>query len=474
MGKAKNLFFSDREDALHNRVTPTQEQRDFLQVQWNALAAHLKQNLFTKYGYRVSTWLQGSYKYGTLIRPINKNEEYDVDVGVYFEWKKDGKAKPAPEQLREWVQQELVLYTAQHRQIKSIDFPPKARCSRAVYTQQFHIDTPVYHLDATSDSRRLALLDGGWEPSDPKRFYKWFRDVVKGAERDQLRRIIRYLKGWAAIAFASAEMSRPSSILLTVLATDAYRAEYAWRFSIADDDEILAKVIRRIHDKLVDDPKVVNPAEKGRENLNRIPAEYWDGFMNRLQALRDSADAADDAADEVSAALAWAESFSFLMPLPNVQEVEVFANEGGRVLMRVPEIDIRVYQGRLKEVVAQHVNEVDSVAKGCKLVFTITNPHDIPEFATIEWTLRNVGQESDNIGDLGHRRSGTRMLTMEETTTYDGLHYMDCAIRVSGNIYAVRRVPVHVKGIGYSSANLPQSFYKKIKIIRERHRYAKL
>ncbi|WP_425473120.1 cyclic GMP-AMP synthase DncV-like nucleotidyltransferase [Zoogloea oleivorans] len=30
----------------------------------------------------MSTWLQGPYKYGTLIKPVHPGKEYDVDLGI--------------------------------------------------------------------------------------------------------------------------------------------------------------------------------------------------------------------------------------------------------------------------------------------------------------------------------------------------------------------------------------------------------
>lgn len=60
---------------------------------------------------------------------------------------------------------------------------------------------------------------------------------------------------------------------------------------------------------------------------------------------------------------------------------------------------------------------------------TIANPHVVPDMATMEWTVRNEGQESALIGDLGHRWSGARMFSVEEKTAYVGLHHMDCVIR---------------------------------------------
>ena len=65
MGRASPLFNGAGEQTLINRISPTARQREFLQTSWNDLAEHLKASLKAKYGYPISTWLQGSYKYGT-------------------------------------------------------------------------------------------------------------------------------------------------------------------------------------------------------------------------------------------------------------------------------------------------------------------------------------------------------------------------------------------------------------------------
>ena len=82
MGRASSLFNGTGEQTLISRVSPTTRQREFLQNSWNALAEHLKVSLRDKHGYPISTWLQGSYKYGTLIKPVHPGEEYDVDLGI--------------------------------------------------------------------------------------------------------------------------------------------------------------------------------------------------------------------------------------------------------------------------------------------------------------------------------------------------------------------------------------------------------
>ena len=461
MGKAASLFNGAGEQTLLKRVTPTTEQREFLQTQWNALADHLKKALYDDYGYPISTWLQGSYKSGTLIRPVHVDEEYDVDVGIYFQWEDDGNATPAPSQLRTWVQQELLTFKSQNSDVKSISEPPKERCSRAIYEKKFHIDTPVYHLEKSTDTRRLACLSGAWEDSDPKAIYEWFKDVVWGDDREQLRRLIRYLKGWAAVAFVESGAARPSSILLTVLAAESFEKHLLSRLVGMDDENALILVIKDMHERLFDDRVVLNPIDES-ENLNRIPDEHWDVFLTNLQALRNAAENAEAEQDEAAAALAWSEVFSFLMPLPPTQEVEVVEEVSGRAIMVLPEIEIEVFDRVSKKPIGKHRNEVPSVPKDCDLIFKIVNSHVIPEYASVEWTVRNDGEESDYIGDLGHRRMGIRMLEADEHTAYAGLHFMDCVVRFNGQVYAVRRVPVTVKDVNYPARNPPRPAYTKL------------
>lgn len=470
MGRASSLFNGPGDQTLIGRVSPTTQQREFLQASWNDLAEHLKVSLKAKHGYPISTWLQGSYKYGTLIKPIHPGEEYDVDVGVYFEWGKGEDIEPTADQLRRWVQLELVEYQDQCADVRSVAEPPKERCSRASYEHQFHIDTPVYHLNSDTDKRRLACLTKGWETSDPKAFYKWFRDALTGDEREQVRRLIRYLKAWIALSFDDIPDSRPTSIFLTVLATEAYRRiGLALLFGMADDDALIS-VIKTIHDRLNRDRRVQNPATKGDEDLNRMSEEAWAAFLPRLDALLDIAQRADEADNEAAAALIWTEAFSFLMPLPDADEVELVDEQTSRALMQLPDIDISVYTGTgaNRRFVANHRNQVAGVAKGCTLVFTIANPHIIPQFATVEWTVRNKGLEADASSDLGHRRMGMRLLQAEERTRYLGTHHMDCIVRVNGQVYAARRVPVTIRDVQHHVHSSARPSYTRLRMKRRR------
>lgn len=45
MGKASRLFNGSADQTLIGRVTPTSDQREFLQKHWNDLAEHLRKTL---------------------------------------------------------------------------------------------------------------------------------------------------------------------------------------------------------------------------------------------------------------------------------------------------------------------------------------------------------------------------------------------------------------------------------------------
>jgi hypothetical protein len=228
-------------------------------------------------------------------------------------------------------------------------------------------------------------------------------------------------------------------------------------------------VIKKMHDRLFEDRIVKNPVDKS-EDLNRMSAEAWCGFLPRLAALQDIAERAGNADDEASAALIWSEAFSFLMPLPETDEVEMVDESSGRAVMQLPEVEVKVFTGNPARLVATHRNEVPSVAKDCSLTFTIVNPHVVPEFATVEWTVRNEGQEADQRSDLGHRRVGMRLLSANEHTAYVGRHFMDCIIRLNGQVYAVRRVPVTVRDIQHVARNPPRPAYTKLRSLFRRRR----
>lgn len=448
MGSASSLFCSsnDKEkQTLHRRITPSSEQFEEQQERWNALADHLTTDLRERSGYSIRTWLQGSYKFGTQTRPVRLGEEFDIDLGIYYVWKgsrDDGDHDPLT--LKGFVRDSLVAYAADNPDDVLEVAPSKPRCERIRFKGDFHIDVPAYHLEPDLDARSLATRDG-WEDSDPKAIYIWFRDSFDDIERAKVRRQIRYLKAWVALKFAEAD--RPSSILLTVLIAEAARD----LGQLLADDEAMRDLVEHITERLEDDWQVPNPVDPD-ENLVRMSSQQMQVFTRALSDLLDVASRACEAETDFTAADIWQEAFEHLFPMPEGQQALVEMARRLPVRSVMPEIRVTAVsrnnpQGRR----FTDMNRIGPIPKDCDIYFEVVNPGQLPANSSVAWMVRNEGGEAENTNDLGHFAG--LGLTANERSAYRGTHYMDCAVKVGSQTVAMRRVPVTITGIAMPRRN---------------------
>lgn len=143
------LFYSSDTEAqtLHRRITPSKDQRAEQKERWNHLAEYLIEDLGKRSGCKITSLLQGSYKFGTQIRP-KRNQDFDIDLGVYFHWSEQEDGELFNETaLKAMVQASLLEYEPEDKtdQVEVLD-PPKNRCSRIKFDNGFHIDVPAYHF----------------------------------------------------------------------------------------------------------------------------------------------------------------------------------------------------------------------------------------------------------------------------------------------------------------------------------------
>jgi hypothetical protein len=445
MGSAASLFYSANDtdkQTLHRRISPSDEQFEEQQDRWNALAIHLIADLKERSGYPIGTWLQGSYKFGTQIRPVHRVEEFDIDLGVHFQWEgqvQDG--RHGPRTLKSFVQDSLKAYArATASDVEEVT-PPKERCCRICFKNSFHIDVPVYHLDPKRDVRRLATKSDRWETSDPKAIYVWFRDRFDDLTRAKARRHVKYVKAWAALKF-DLNNGRPSSILLTVLVADAVAA--LGTSSIGADDDTLRDILEKIIERLVADTEVPNPVDTS-ENLARMTDMQMTTFIEQLKTFLAVAKRATAKDNELAAADIWQEAFEHLFPMPEVNEALAKAAYPLPVRYVLPEISVTAVSrtnfigGRFNGM-----NAIGPIPKDCDIRFELTNAYALPANSQVVWMVRNEGREAENINDLGHVAG--RGLTAKERSAYRGMHYMDCFVKVGGQTVAMRRVPVTITG----------------------------
>jgi hypothetical protein len=447
MGVTDFLFVSDdpEDETLHRRITPTEEQYAEQQERWNSLADFLVPTLREKSGHSIRTWLQGSYKFRTQVRPSRKGDEFDIDLGVYFEWEgapSDGEY--APPELKAMVQTSLQEFSADG--VKDVVVPPKERCSRISFEGDFHIDVPAYHLDPAADSRTLAT-ENRWEISDPKELYIWFRDLLDETDRARARRLIRYMKCWAALKFPEVS-HRPTSTLITVLVAEAFSALPVERRG--PDDEALVSTLEKIVERLEKDTGVKNPVNSAEILSARMSMEDSSAFLNQLREFKQISVQALSSTIISEAAAIWGDAFEQFFPIPEQEQLAKAMSEGkiGEAISInaalpatvAPDVRVRAISTVNRSFEYSGMNSIGPIPKKCDIYFEVVNRLAIPSDATIEWMVRNEGDDAESVNDLGHRAG--RGWTARESSAYVGTHFMDCLVKRQGRIIGMRRVRV--------------------------------
>lgn len=188
---------------------------------------------------------QGSYGMHIGVEPIDKR--YDIDVGLKFNVSKNDYE---PMDLKKLIFESLENHTEYGAEIKK-------SCVTVTYKKDgeaaYHVDlvTYVYENEENEDSQ-IFIAKGiennkdsiVWEKADPDGLVNYINDKVeKGEKRDQLRRVIRYIKRWKNNKFSCIGNSEPPSIGITLIAVDNFL------YYEDDDLEALINVVKIINDK---------------------------------------------------------------------------------------------------------------------------------------------------------------------------------------------------------------------------------
>lgn len=200
---------------------------------------------------------QGSFRLGTMIRPLTDRDEYDIDLVCLLQLKKQSLSQ---EELKKRVGDRL----KQHGEYRRV-LEEGRRCWTLNFQDQFHMDVLPAIPDEEGRKDSILITDKAlthWQHSDPKGYADWFwtrmkvvfeeekRALAKALQADiedvpdwkvktPLQRAIQLLKRHRDFHFQKGQEDKPVSIIISTLATLAY-AEQANLF------EALADIVRRM------------------------------------------------------------------------------------------------------------------------------------------------------------------------------------------------------------------------------------
>lgn len=445
-------------------------------------------------------YIQGSFRLGTPIRPVNQEEHYDIDLVCELTL---DKAKVTQQQLKEMLGKEMQLYAKAH----SMQAPSEGRrCWTLEYADgaQFHLDALPAIPDA--NSKRLLLESSGlsalwadtaiaisdnehphyraiqhrWPHSNPKAYTDWFRtrmkvvfetrrkamaleatasveDIPAYRVKTPLQEAVQVLKRHRDLMFVNDLDNKPISIILTTLAALSYSNEPTVARALSS---ILAGMDSHIEDrggvKWIANP--TDPAEnfadrwqmypvrqknfkdwlsRAREDFAKISAQNNRVFLTEAASSAVGTTIAQRAANSTGSSPRTATSF-FL-------KAAIAITAGHRKVAPWPVVregTVSIVQAKISRNgfrPASFVSGSEPLPKGASLSFRAKT--DVPPPYAIYWQVVNSGLEAINANGL---RGGFEEGLVErgeiqrsEGTEYSGSHTIECFI-VKNNYLVAR------------------------------------
>ena len=281
---------------------------------YHSFADHLHRDGSTVRECGPDVYSQGSFRFGTVIRPLLDGEEYDLDMAVELD--RLSKSQLTQHELKTLIGGEVRSYAAAHA-FKS-DPEEKHRCWRLDYADEdlrFHMDiVPAVpedpavkaaiaaaveaaegcgghagHAVAITDDRHphYRQATGDWPMSNPRGYARWFEGQMRVAAERKLRaegrvlvtasvdevpawqwktplqRSVQLLKRHRDVMFRDRCELAPISMILTTLAARSYAGE-------ADLYEALAGILDRMTTHVRQGtPRIPNPVNPGEDFADR-------------------------------------------------------------------------------------------------------------------------------------------------------------------------------------------------------------
>jgi len=326
----------------------------------------------TTYSYSPRIYGQGSFRLGTVIRPLHVKESYDLDIGCRLE-AGITKFTHSQEALKKLVGNELEAYRQARRIEQKLE--EMHRCWRLEYADDlpFHMDVVPsipegmtkraslaeamvkfglaralaedvsHHSGNITDNRHpnYRQIDDDWKISNSEGYVLWFKSrlatapkqmekvavMAKQAEVEKLptwkwktplQKAIQILKRHRDSMFASQPDSKPISIIITTLAAAAYRGEEdtasALERILTDMDSYVLPTVPRV-------PNPVNPNEDFADKWHEAKYAHLNlegNFKSWLQQARND--------------------FRNIEKLTSEEEIQKFTDK--KLALRIPQAEI--------------------------------------------------------------------------------------------------------------------------------------
>ena len=229
---------------------------------------------------------QGSYIYGVGIEPI-EDLEHDIDTGLEFSIVADDyDAKD----VRKWVYDAVKNHT-------STKPKEKRPCIRVFYKAGHHVDLVIYAKYKTKqdkeigvENHQIALENGEWRPSEPKRLKKIitesfgkFEETKVNGDANQLQRVVRCYKRWFDFDMPYETKDKPVGLAILLYAMEHLQPHLD--LDRKPDDLAAIKSLACTIKNTLERLRIKKPTQEYEEMFEKISDKAMDELKKRAELL---------------------------------------------------------------------------------------------------------------------------------------------------------------------------------------------
>jgi hypothetical protein len=432
--------------------------------------------------YTPEIYPQGSFRLGTVVRPVRKNGEFDIDLVCRISKTKE---QTTQAELKNLVGDRLKSRDDLNKRIEE-----SRRCWRLEYEPRFHMDVLPCLPNPPRLPNGLLLTDKdlrNWQKSNPIDYATWFygrmqvafdlnrqklaeslaasvEDVPEWRVRTPLQRAVQVLKRHRDLYFAVGDENMPTSIIITTLAAQAYRNQF-------DIHEALHVILSNLGDYISYENGlwvIQNPAEdenfadKWNEKPERAKAFFrWLGRAQQDFGLANEQKSLAESAGQLKKSLGEAEvqraverlrvNGSQLISLPVVHKPLEVPPLASTAHVQAPQWPERLtYSAKLvaHTYTANRKKKMGGlgdygIAKKTALRFQVTS--NVKGAYKVKWQVVNTGNEAFHAQQLrGDFYDSDGSHYRWETAGYAGTHWVEAFV-IQDGVCVARTGRKHVK-----------------------------
>ena len=256
-------------------------------------------------GLAVDMYPQGSFRLGTVVRPVSGDDQYDIDMVYLRDAERDSITQA---ELKADLGEDLRAYV-QGQPDGHPGLNEGKRCWTLIYSDQpFHMDVLPAIPDAEEGGNAILLPDKElklWQHSNPIDYSNWFRarmaiefaqlrkalavdtkaasvdDVPDWKVKTKLQRAIQALKRHRDMFFINRLDDRPASIIITTLAAQSYNGSESLYDALVKITAKMPRLVKR-HNGIWWVPNPVQPNENFADRWRTHPNQAH-GFFEWIR-----------------------------------------------------------------------------------------------------------------------------------------------------------------------------------------------